>query len=229
MDKREEKTLEKIHNSFTKLINEKDYEDITIQDILDDANISRSTFYAHYKTKDELLASVSKHIFNHVFSKTLEEEKTHDYSKDTFFDYRHLIEHIFYHVKDEKELFEGILRSNGTGKFMSEFRKQLFRFADSYFNNYPYHDETPLELKKLIAVETFIVILKYWINNGLKESPEQIASYFISSVVNAKKQGKIDTVVAVFGQKSHFALKKQWFNFLQNFIVISPSETFFLA
>ena len=183
MDKREEKTLNKIHNSFVKLINQKDYEEITIQDILDDANISRSTFYSHYKTKDELLISVSKHIFNHVFSKTLEEEKTHDYSKDTFYNYRHLIEHIFYHVQDEKILFEGILKSNGTKKFMDEFRKQLFMFADAYFNNYPYKDEVPLSLKKDIVVETFIVILKYWINNGLQESPELIAKYFIDSVI----------------------------------------------
>ena len=71
MDKREEKTLYKIHNSFVKLINEKDYNEITIQDILDDSKVSRSTFYAHYKTKDELLLSVSNHIFEHVFSKII--------------------------------------------------------------------------------------------------------------------------------------------------------------
>ena len=183
MDKREEKTLQKIHSSFTKLINEKDYGDITIQDILDDSKVSRSTFYSHYKTKDELLLSVSHHIFEHVFSKTLEEEKTHDYSKDTFYDYRHLVEHIFYHVKDEKELFEGILKSNGTKMFMDEFRKQLSKFADSYFNNYPYNGDMPLKLRKQVAVEDFIVILKYWINNNLEESPETIAKYYINSFI----------------------------------------------
>lgn len=183
MDKREEKTLNKIHYSFTKLINEKDYEDITIQDILDDSKVSRSTFYAHYKTKDELLLSVTNHIFTHVFSKTLEEEKTHDFSKDAFYDYRHLIEHIFYHVRDEKELFKGILKSNGTQIFLDEFRKQLFRFADSYFNNYPYRGNVPTDLKKHIAVETFIVILKYWINNNFKETPEEISEYFIRAII----------------------------------------------
>ena len=183
MDKREEKTLAKIHNSFSKLINEKDYGDITIQDILDDCNVSRSTFYAHYKTKDELLLSVSSHIFNHVFSKSLEEEKTHDFSKDTFYDYRHLIEHIFYHVKDEKSLFDGILKSNGTKIFMDELRKQLSRLVDSYFNNYPFNADMPIELRKNIAVENFIVVLKYWIKNNLEESPEAIAEYYINSFI----------------------------------------------
>lgn len=183
MDKREEKTIKKIHESFVKLINEKDYDLITIQDILDDSGVSRSTFYAHYKTKDELLLNISNHIFNHVFSKSLEEEKTHDFSKDTFYNYRHLIEHIFYHVRDEKELFKGILKSSGTGLFMVEFRKQLSKLADSYFSNYPYNGEIPLNLRKSIAVEDFIVILNYWVNDGFKETPEEVADYFINSFI----------------------------------------------
>ena len=184
MDKREEKTINKIHSSFVNLINQKDYDSITIQDILDDSNISRSTFYSHYKTKDDLLLHVSNHIFEHVFSKTLEEEKTHDFSKDTFFNYRHLIEHIFYHVRDEKELFKGIMKSNGTKIFMIEFRKQLFKLVDSYYSNYPYNGRVPLELKKSLAVENFIVILNYWIDNDLKESPEDVADHFMNSFIS---------------------------------------------
>ena len=183
MDKREIKTINKIHASFVKLINEKDYDLITIQDILDDSKVSRSTFYAHYKTKDELLLNISHHIFEHVFSKTLEEEKTHDFSKDTFYNYRHLIEHIYYHVQDEKELFKGILKSSGTEIFMDEFRKELSKLADSYFSNYPYQGEIPLELKKSLAVEDFIVILKYWIKNDSKETPEEVSNYFIKSFI----------------------------------------------
>ena len=188
MDKREEKTINRIHNSFARLINEKDYDEITIQDILNGANISRSTFYAHYKTKDELLLSVSEHIFNHVFSKTLEEEKTHDFSKDTFYNYRHLIEHIFYHVRDEKDLFKGIFRSKGTEMFMTEFRKQISVLVDSYFSNYPYQGNVPLELRKNIAIEDFIVVLKYWIDNDLKESPEAVSDYFFELFVNSIKK-----------------------------------------
>ena len=111
MDKREEKTLRLIQEAFTTLVNIKNYDEITIQNILEEADISRSAFYAHYKSKDELLLSVSNHIFEHVFSHSLQEEKTHDFSKDILFDYEHLIIHIFYHVKDEKDLFKGILSS----------------------------------------------------------------------------------------------------------------------
>ena len=68
MDKRTEKTLDAIYDAFTILINTKDYDDITIQDILDKSNIGRSTFYTHFKTKNDLLLKISQDIFEHVFS-----------------------------------------------------------------------------------------------------------------------------------------------------------------
>lgn len=186
MDKREEKTINLINRAFAKLINEKDYNDITIQNILDESKISRSTFYAHYKTKDELLLSISNHIFEHVFSKSLQEEKTHDFSKDLFYDYRHLVVHIFYHIKDEEDLFRGILKNKVNEMFLEEFRTHIQRFVNSYFSNYPKQkDESmPLELKKAIAVENFIVILKFWVNDNFKETPEEIANYYINLFLN---------------------------------------------
>lgn len=41
MDKRKEKTINAIYNAFANLIREKDYDDITIQDLLEEASISR--------------------------------------------------------------------------------------------------------------------------------------------------------------------------------------------
>ena len=62
MDRREEKTIETIYQAFTNLINTKDFDDITIQNILDEAKIGRSTFYCHFKTKNDLLLFSNKVI-----------------------------------------------------------------------------------------------------------------------------------------------------------------------
>ncbi len=180
MDKRQVKTLEAIYRAFTNLINNKDYDDITIQDILDESNIGRSTFYCHFKTKNELLLKISKDIFDHVFSHSLQEEKTHDFSKDAVFNYKHLITHIFYHIRDEKELITGIMSSKGNDIFLDEFRSHLIVLADSYYNNYPVkeYDSIPLDLKKSLAIELFITALKYWIKSDFKETPEQMSDYY---------------------------------------------------
>ena len=88
-----------------------------------------------------------------------------------------------YHIKDEKELIKGILLSNANTLFISEFRKYLSKFADSYFNNYKYNSEIlPLELKKRIMVDNFITILNYWISDDFTETPEKLTDYFISLI-----------------------------------------------
>ena len=183
MDKREEKTINAIHQAFTELVNEKRYEDLIIQDIIDRSHISRSTFYSHFKTKDELLLSISDHIFEHVFSKTLEEETSHDFSKDTVYDYKHLVIHLFYHILDEKLLFKGLFKSNGINVFLNEFRTQLSFFVNSYYNSYPQNSNIPLELRRTMVIEDFIIILNYWVKNDFKETPEEIGEYYIQTLM----------------------------------------------
>ena len=55
--RRVQKTRRQLHEALLSRILEKKYESITVQEILDRAEIGRSTFYAHFRDKDELLVS----------------------------------------------------------------------------------------------------------------------------------------------------------------------------
>jgi hypothetical protein len=54
-DRRIQKTKQLLADSLGQLMREKEYDAITIQDIVDKANVGRSTFYAHYESKEKLL------------------------------------------------------------------------------------------------------------------------------------------------------------------------------
>ena len=55
LDRRVVKTLDAIKKAILELMNEKNFDDITIQDISDRANVNRSTVYLHYLDKYDLL------------------------------------------------------------------------------------------------------------------------------------------------------------------------------
>lgn len=67
MDRRQRKTREAIFRAFTGLLKEENYSKITVQQIIDRADIGRTTFYTHFETKDALLESFCTDIFDHVF------------------------------------------------------------------------------------------------------------------------------------------------------------------
>lgn len=54
-DRRIMRTRQSIRNALIELMLEKPYEKITIQEIIDRANVGRATFYNHYRDKDDLL------------------------------------------------------------------------------------------------------------------------------------------------------------------------------
>jgi AcrR family transcriptional regulator len=56
-DRRVRRTREVLRRALIDLILDKGYGNVTVQDILDRADVGRSTFYAHYQSKDDLLLS----------------------------------------------------------------------------------------------------------------------------------------------------------------------------
>ena len=66
MDLRIVKTHKSIRHAFIELLSQQDYDDITIQDILDTALINRATFYKYYSGKNALLQEIVTEQKNRV-------------------------------------------------------------------------------------------------------------------------------------------------------------------
>lgn len=180
MHKKINATTEKIYNAFAEVLLEKAYADVRIQDVLDKSGVARSTFYAHYKTKEELLKSICSTIFGHVFSHSLAEEKSHDFSKSSIFDYKHFITHIFYHLHDEKTLVHAILLSQSKDIFLNFLRGELREFATACVeNNFVTGKNLPKSLKVNSIIENFVLLVEYWDETSFADTPERLTEYFL--------------------------------------------------
>lgn len=177
MDRRQQKTRNAIFQAFSKLLETKHFHNITVQEIIDEADVGRSTFYAHFETKDELLKTMCTDIFHHVFSKELHSEKTHDFSSGND-GLLSKLTHILYHLKDNEKNITGILSCESGELFMRYFKEYLSEMFERYL------DETkiPKEFVLNHLVGSFAEAVKWWIQHKMQYSPEEIAGYYMKLI-----------------------------------------------
>lgn len=179
MDKRIAKTRTAIFDAFYLLLSQKRYGKISIQDIITVANISRSTFYTHFATKDDLLKEMCQDLFSHIFCLKPAAETSHDFSS-VYGRIDLLIIHILYHLKDDEKKLKAILRCESCDLFWDYMKQQFYLLVTSSMLNTSSKIACPVPdslLANHICI-SFIELCKWWIKNGMVQSPEVIEQYF---------------------------------------------------
>ena len=177
MDRRQKKTRQAVYQAFTSLLEEKSYSNITVQEIIDRANIGRSTFYAHFETKDELLKALCAEIFEHVFSEHLAKERTHDFSGGEG-KIRAEITHILYHRRDSAGFLRGILACESGEMFMRYFKEYMEQVFEGELGKRDLG--LPREYLLNHTVCDFAETVRWWIKHA-QYSPEEISEFFFKT------------------------------------------------
>lgn len=177
MDRRQRKTRNAIFQAFTGLLEQKTYSTLTVQEIIDEADISRSTFYAHFETKDELLKAMCTDIFDHVFSHEIMSEEHHDFSdKDSFQDH---ITHILCHLQEKQQSIKGIFSGECGEIFMRYLKEYMYQFFGRQLTD---GGDIPREYRLNHAVSSFAETVHWWLKEHGDYTPEEIGGFFFKSV-----------------------------------------------
>ncbi len=171
MDRRQQKTRNAIFNAFQTLLEKKRYDHISVQEIIDEANVGRSTFYAHFETKDSLLDAMCSEIFYHIFENDPCPWSGRDY------DLQGKLSHILWHIKESKNNLSGILLSDSGDLFMSYFKKHLLKVFELHIDSFNVDVPKDYLLNHLVC--GFAETVRWWMREGMDTSPEDTAKYFM--------------------------------------------------
>ncbi len=176
MDRRQRKTREAIYRAFTALLREEGYAKVTVQQIIDRADIGRTTFYTHFDTKDALLRSFCSEIFDHVFSVDPGKKKTHDFSNAH--DIKAKVTHILYHLREHIDVLSGILSGESDAVFMGFFREKL---AEMFSSSVPKDPAVPYDYRLNGVVCGFCETVRWWTKHS-GYTPEEISDFFFAAM-----------------------------------------------
>ena len=174
VDRRIQRTQSLSQEALVSLLAEKPYHSITVQDIIDRANIGRSTFYAHYRDKEDLLASGTNDIVHSIILDA--EGSTNDATLQLI-----SIAPLFQHIQKQFKLHRALLGSGGIESVVSQIRKhieghvleRLVQDEDS-----PSNQPIPDELTAFHIASTVLHLVRWWLDNNRPASPEEMDTYF---------------------------------------------------
>lgn len=179
MDRRQQKTRQAIFEAFSHLLKKKSFHSLTVQEIIKEANIGRSTFYAHFATKDELLRVLCADIFDHVFSEHRDKEVSHDFS-DASYDLEQRITHILYHLRDNKAEIRTLLMGESSELFLDYFKNYLPALFGSMLEQA--QTKLPQSFLQNYLTGSFADTVKWWVRQDMAMAPEQVAACYLTVV-----------------------------------------------
>lgn len=179
MDRRQQKTRAAIFTAFSTLLAEKSYSKITVQEIIDTANVGRTTFYAHFETKDDLLKALCEELFGHIVCSALDCTHTHGLYSD-----RNAPESVFCHLlqhlqEDENNILE-LLSCESSELFLRYFKDSLNELIRSQFvnQNRKINMDIPQDFLVNHISGSFVEMVLWWIKGHMKQTPEELDRYF---------------------------------------------------
>jgi len=178
--KYERKTLQTkndIKEAFTALLEEKNFNAVTVRDITTRANINRGTFYLHYLDKYDLLEKCEQEIFHHLDEKTeemLPSNMKHFLLSDTPHPF---IINIFAYFQKNAPFLKVVLGPNGDPSFEEKLRNLIIKKMFKNVSNFTKIENLnmPIEVITQFVSSALIGVIRYWLNTDRKQTPEEIA------------------------------------------------------
>lgn len=175
-DRRIRRTRQLLRDAFVALLKEKRYEDISVQDIIERADMARSTFYVHYVDKEDLLVGkwgvFASNLGVHADGLNREENKGHSVLSTLGW---------FQHIKAQGDLLKIIAKDPAMDLAMKTLHGILLEDMQIRVQSHLPKNENasiPPSLAVDYLAGSLMTLLKWWVRQGMSYPPDRMDEIF---------------------------------------------------
>ena len=180
VDRRILRTKQSLKDAFISLLNEKDLSVISITDIVNRSDLNRSTFYAHFKDKEDLLTCLIEDLTEGII-KSMEDssyDHTIKFNEKTIL--LHAANTIFSYIDNHSVYFEALLNDRRT-RFTPLLSEGLYHFFLKRIEQQTLKDEQPINSSFFACYlsSTLVGFICHWlVTPGTEHDSSYIANEF---------------------------------------------------
>lgn len=173
MDRRQQKTREALFCAFTDLLTKKQASMISVQEIIDAANVGRATFYAHFETKEQLVEEMSEA----VFSRAIEQARQSCGERSAFL-------YLLYQLQQNDGRLLHLLGGSNHDLFLPHFKASLQSLirAEARRLEWRFSADIPEDYAVNHIAAVFTETVRWWITARPDRSPDVIDQYFRAAI-----------------------------------------------
>jgi AcrR family transcriptional regulator len=188
-DRRVQRTQQSVRRALFELIQERGFEAISVQDIIDRANVGRATFYTHFQSKDDLLVSGFEDL-----RASLKARQRLALVQGRGVDERALAfsHEMFAHADEHRTLFRAMVGKRSGAVVQRMIHTLLLDLVRDDVKALARNEDTtsvPTEALVQFVAGSFFGLLMWWLNGKMRLSVEEVNGLFRRLALAALKAG----------------------------------------
>lgn len=172
-DQRVRRTRDRLGDALVELLVQKPFDDITVQDVLDGAGVSRSTFYTHYRDKNDLFLSDAEEFFEGMATAL---SRFGDKSERVA-----PVQELFAHIGEARPFYNALVESGRMHDVMELGQEHFARGIEQRLSEIPRARTIPADRRSAIAhgwAGSLFSLLIWWVQRGMILPPEAMDKLF---------------------------------------------------
>jgi AcrR family transcriptional regulator len=172
MDRRIQKTKDAIVKAFIELMSEKNFDQITINEISERANVNRGTVYLHYADKYGLLDQCIEDHLDRLFQSCLPDGGADHFTAKVS------ILRAFEYLEQNAFFYSTMLKNKGNLSFRNRLLSMIAQTLQEGIDKAGYHQDIKKDVLVQFLASAAVGVIEWWLTHSMPYPAKEMVEQF---------------------------------------------------